>query len=286
MSTRITHILIAACALFLASCSNTPSKNHGPIVLGDSSAIVTEDDPQKLKDLVTDLKPDIPPPSDNKDTAATPATAAQPVQPDTDKNKKAAAAPPQAPPPAQLPNTPGLRADFKEVSVLVANLGVKQAGNPNLHNANGAVYTLTGGNVNGTTIKVTGNVTKVSQRYQAVVMLKTDNGVLPLESLSNTTSWEPLKGGNGTYHITGLDAASLDAPDADGDDIRSAVTRAAQRKRMNHKKLQELLSSVHHARNVSQRPFSMTLRSVMWKIDGKDAQGKPFSKQIRVDVPM
>jgi len=34
-----------------------PSENHGPIVLGDSSTIVTETDPARLKDLVTDLKP-------------------------------------------------------------------------------------------------------------------------------------------------------------------------------------------------------------------------------------
>src|ERR1035437_9594687 len=95
MTKRVTHIALLAGAMFLFSCKDMPNKNHGPIVLGDSSTIVTENDPQKLQDLATDLQPVIPP-SENKDT--TPAIKPEPTQ---DTVKKTVAGPP--PPPTQSP---------------------------------------------------------------------------------------------------------------------------------------------------------------------------------------
>lgn len=46
----------------LASCEQAAKyqENHGPIVLGDSSTIVTETDSQYLKDLVVDLEETMP----------------------------------------------------------------------------------------------------------------------------------------------------------------------------------------------------------------------------------
>ena len=59
MHRRFTHIAMLGAIVFFFSCKNMPTQTHGPIVLGDSSVIVTETDPQKLQDLVTDLKPTI-----------------------------------------------------------------------------------------------------------------------------------------------------------------------------------------------------------------------------------
>jgi len=282
MNTRLKHIaLVAGSALFLLACGGTSSGNHGPIVLGDSSTIVTETDPLKLKDLVTDLQPVIPPSENKEEETKEPAK-------DTAKAPEKPAATAATPPPAQqaLPNVAGLKAEFKEVAVLVPGLAVKQAGNSNLQRANGAVYTLQSGELSTSSLRISGNVTKVSQRYQTVVVLKDeDAGTLVLEALSTTTGWQPLKG-NGTYKITGLDARSLEVPDADAGDIRTAVTRAAQRRRMSRKRIQELTNDLRHVRAANQKPLTVVLRSVMWKIDGKDANGRAFSKQVRVDVPM
>ena len=91
MDKRLLYIaLITGSVLF--SCKNMPPQNHGPIVLGDSSTIVTETDPQKLKDLVTDLQPVIPVP-ENKDT-----TENKPPAADTSKKTTAAAATPAVQP--------------------------------------------------------------------------------------------------------------------------------------------------------------------------------------------
>jgi len=281
MSVRYKHMLLWLGCVSLFSCNSMPPKNHGPIVLGDSATIVTESDPRRLQDLVTDLTPIIPA-STNTDTPKTP-VAAQPQQ-DTAK-KPVAATPP--PPPAALPAGPGLKAEFKETSIMIPGINAKIAGNGNLEKANGAVYTLEETTFNGKTMKITGNVTKVSQRYQSIVILKTKNGMLPLDNLTETTSWEQVKGGgNGSYPITGLDENSLEYSDANGNAIRNAVMKACNKRHLSHKKMQEWLSALGNVKKANQKPLVVSLRSVMWKIDGKDAQGKIFSKQIRVDVPM
>ena len=282
MNIRNVCFLLCMGTIYLTSCKDIPSKNHGPIVLGDSSTIVTEKDPLKLQDLVTDLKPDIPSATMAEDTAKPLTQAGQ-----TDTAKKATTASVQtAPPPAVLPSTPGLKAEFKEVSVLIPNVSAKQSGNPNLINANGAVYGLVAGNLSGNVLHTTGNVTKVSQRYISIVVLKTKNGTLPLENLTNTTSWEQVKGGNGSYPITGVDENSMEFESANQNAIKNAVMKSCQRRRLNHKKMQEWLSAVSNVKASNQKPLVVTLRSIMWKIDGKDPQGKLFSKQIRIDVPM
>jgi hypothetical protein len=281
-------VLLAGGLYLLASCGNNASTN-GPITLGDSSAIVTEEDPAKLKDLVEELEPNIPVPQEEEPAEQ------QPEQKPADtlattsiKPQEQTKPQPQTQPQPQLRQeaVQGVRADFKEVSVTIANIQAKQAGNRNLERANGAVYTWTAGDIKNSALRISGNITKVSQRYQTISVLKSAYGEIPIEALSFTTGWEQLNGSNGTYRITGLDEKSLEYADAGPAAIRNAVTRAAQRRRMSKKKVQEIAHSVRNVREANQKPFTVTLRSVMWKIDGKDANGRNFSKQIRMDIPL
>ncbi len=279
MNRWFTCIALFAATICLFSCNNQPSKDHGPIVLGDSSTIVTETDPARLQDMVTDVTPTTtiaPEPID------TPATAQAEVK--TDTPKTAAAPEPEKVQPAK--DVAGLRAEFKDVTVVIPGVTAKIAGSGNLANANGAVYSFISGNINGNTLKITGSVTKVSQRYQSVVVLKNDMGELPLETLSLTTGWETVKGSGGNYRITDLDEKSLEREEANKSQIQAAVRKAAQRRRMSRRRIDDWVSSVRNVRNTEQRPLTVVLRSVMWKIDGKDASGRAFSKQIRIDIPM
>jgi hypothetical protein len=199
MSTRF-HILLVSGALLVASCkNNAPSTTNGPIVLGDSSAIITEEDPQKLKDLVTDLEPKLP--------AAEPEPEEKKPAQDTTVAKKEA------------------------------------------------------------------------------ILLTNSLGTFVIDPLSNTTDWEQMKG-NGAYPITGLDSRNLEYSDARPAAIREAVKRTAQRRRMSRKKINEMVESVEDVHKANQKPLAAVLRSVMWKIDGKDAKGHQFSKQIRIDIPL
>jgi hypothetical protein len=286
MVNRVKYIVsVTGLALMLGACNNGQQTAKGPIVLGDSATIVTESDQQQLKDLVTDLQPVIPPAENKDQDPQTEQPAADTPNTTVTTNTPAPATKPAQPAPATLTGS-GLRAEFGEVTVLVSGLGVTQAGRKDLKRAGGAVYTLNSGKINGSTLQVSGTVTKVSQRYQTIVILKSNMGELPLEALSVTTGWKQVKGGSNSFPVTGLDARNLEYYDADASDIRNAVQRVAKRRRMNHKKAQALLNSVRNVRSANQKPLTVALRSVMWKIDGKDAQGRTYSKQIRIDIPL
>ncbi len=282
MKIRYALILLSVgFAPLLFSCkNNNQAKNHGPIVLGDSSTIVTEKDPKKLMDLVVDLQPDIQPVAAT-DTAAKTNTAQAAPTKETPKNNDNSQGASQ-----QLPDVAGLKAEFKDVAILIPNITAKLSGNPNLKNANGAVYTLINGNLDGNTIRLKGNVNKVMQKCQSVVILKNKLGSLPLDNLTGTSDWEQLKPGKNGFGITGLDEESLAYPKVNNSTIRNAVSRAATKRRMNHKKAQEWLSTVASVHSANQKPLTVALRSVIWKIDGKDEKGKAFSKQIRIDLPI
>ena len=289
MENRSTYIAFIASAVLLFSCNNIQSKNHGPIVLGDSSTIVTEKDPEKLRDLVTDLQPKIKT-ADIKDSVE----AAKKIEtkPVADKPKNTTATTSVTPTPVkqvapsvQLSGN-GIKADFKVATVLIPNVTAKLSGKANLEKASGAVFSFVSGTIAGNQLQVTPGVTKVSQRYQTVIAVKNNLGTLPLESLSTTTAWQSLSGSNKIYKITGLDAKSLDYSEANRGEIRNAVAKSARKHHFSRRKTQEWEESVRNARAVNQKPCYIILRSVMWKIDGKDANGKAFSRQVRVDMPL
>ncbi len=258
-----------------------PSKNHGPIKLGDSSTIVTETDPNRLQDLVTDLKPEIPSSTQAVDTPKPVAASTT----DTAKKQVATTAAP-VPGPAALPAGAGLKAEFKEVSFMIPNLTAKLSGKADLSKATGAVYTWASGNLQGNVVHTTGNVTKVAQRYQSIIVLKTKNGSLPLDALTETTDWKLMKGGSGSYPILGLTETEMEFSDADAGDIKNAVTKSCRARRYSSKKTQEWMAALNGAKAGNQKPLVVTLRSLMFKVDGKDPSGKIFSKQIRIDVPL
>jgi len=251
-------------------------------VLGDSSTIVTEKDKSRLQDLVTDYRPDLQKETHKADSVP---AAPQPPKPDTTVKPQAPQVAAQSGSSA-LPNVAGLKAEFKETTVLIPNINAKLSGNPNLQNAGGAVYSLISGFINGNVLHTTGNVLKVSQRYQSIVVIKSNYATLPLETLSLTTDWANVKGGNGSYAVAGLEEDQMEFEKTNTAGIRTAVAKACQRRHMTRKKTEEWIETVGHCKSSNQKPCIVTLRSVMWKIDGRDAQGKPFSKQIRIDVPM
>lgn len=274
-------LFVAIAAAFTTGCKNKSGQNHGPIVMGDSSTIVTEQDSQYLHDFVADLHPTVP--SASEDDNANSDTAKQAEQP-TDSTKQVAQQEQrqqQAPPAGN-----GLNVAFKDVTVFIPNVTTKAGRNQDLSKANGATYQLASGNLAGNTLKITqGTVTKVSQRYETIVLVKNNLGTLQLDDLSSTTDWQPLKGVKNQYSLSGLDAAHLQYDKATPAEIRNAVAKEARKKRMSRQKQQEWANSVHNVHNLNQRPMAVVLRSVMWKIEGKDAKGKAYQKQVRIDLP-
>ncbi|PZF72963.1 hypothetical protein [Taibaiella soli] len=271
------HIAVATAMLVsFTACQSGVNKSHGPIVIGDSSTIVTEADSKYLEDFVTDIQP------------KTPDTATVSTETTTPKDTVQAAPkeqPKQQEPVTQAPKGNGLTVEFKDVTVFIP--GVSSKSGNSKHNGNSAAYGLSGGELNGSQLQISGGtVQKLTQRYTTSVILDGDLGTFVLEQLNHTSSWTPLKGNGSNYYITGLDDRHLEHSNASANAIRSAVQRAAKAKRLSRKKENELLNSVRNVKAVNQKPLEVVLRTVVWQIEGKDAKGKSFRKELRIDMPI
>ena len=247
------------------------AKSRGPITLGDSTSIVTETDPEALRDLVPDLQI-------SEDRAVDTVVAAVP---DT-----ATAAP--APKPVAAPIGKGLNVAFKEVTVFIPDIVTRTFSKADLQKARSATYELTSGKLPGARMQVSGaTVSSVSQRYETVTVLEKGAEELPLESLGKYSSaWQALSGGQGTYTLGGLEPSKLGFKQASAATIRNAVQQAARRKRLSRAATQDWMNAARNVRAANQAPAKVVLRSVMWRIEGKDAAGKSFTKELRIDVPL
>jgi hypothetical protein len=286
---RALYIVLIVVSIGLLQGCGSDNPNRGkPIVLGDQSTIVTETDSQYLQDFVADIKPVQPivqQEAPKEDTVGRQVAAEKEAIPQQEQPKKEE--PKQESKEASVPKGNGLNIAFKEVSLLIPNINTRSYKQQDTKKANGASYELVSGNLSGNQIKTGGGkVTKVSQRYQTVIAVKNDMGTLVLESLNRTTDWQTLKGGNNVYTISGLDTKHLQYLKATPAAIRNAVSRAARNKRMSRANEQKWVKSVSRVRDANDKPLVIILRSVMWKIEGKGTDGKPYQKQLRIDIPV
>lgn len=275
---------IAICAL-LYSCGNNDSKNRGPIVMGDSNTIVTERDSQYLRDFVTDINPPEPKPEEEVKKDTTPVQ-----QPPAQVAAQPAAQPASQPAPAAQPavaqnNGAGLTIAFKEVTIFIPGVSAKMTSRQDLQKANGATYKMQGGDLNGAQIKMNGaTITSVAQKYETDVAAKNNLGTLWLDDLAGSTAWQALKGGSNVYTISGLDPSQLVTKSANPATVRNAITRSIKASKLNRKKQQDWQNALRNVHSVRQKPVIVSLASITWKIEGKDAHGKAFQKQVRIDM--
>lgn len=264
----------------LAACTEHTGKSRGPITLGDPATIVTETDSQYLQDMVPALEPaqEPKPQPAVPEKADTPKPAERPAPKDTVATTKPAA-------PAKTVN--GLNIAFSEVTVSIPNITTRSYSRGDLKKTNSATYELTGGNLNGSQLLVSGGkASRVQQRYQTAVVVKNGGKTLFLSGFNNYTSaWQTLKGGS-SFPISGLDERRLGFSKATPAAIRNAVQKAARNKRMSRKEEQQWISAVRNVRAVNQSPCAVVLRSVMWRVEGTGSDGKKFNKEVRIDIPL
>ncbi|RYD59467.1 MAG: hypothetical protein EOP56_00975 [Sphingobacteriales bacterium] len=291
MRTRVYSLLSIICGASLFGSCVTGGSTGKPIVLGDTSTIVTETDSAYLKDFVEDIKPSSAssaPPADSSTTpmASTlaPDTAAkQPTQPEqpvaktekeeTEKEEVSV-------------GEEGLAIVFKNVSVVIPGIKARSGSSQKaISNAASVTYQLTRGTLNNKQIKVSGGtVESISQKVQSVIEVRNNLGTLELSNLTATSGWEKLRGGKNAYTISALTASQLPEPRISPSSLRSAVSRAAKAQRMKKAKEQQWLAAIKNVRRADQKPLRLSMKSVTWKIDGKDASGKRYSKQVRMDI--
>lgn len=271
----LSRIAVLGCLLAvvtLQSCTNNKEgKNARPIILGDSSSIVTETDSTYLTDLVLDL--DFGPMPDIED-----------LQDSSKQNNQRANVPLSK---EMMLSGGGLKAPFPEVTMFIPGITTRTFQDIDYKKANGASFQLTSGELNDNYLILQGATElDVAMRYQTVIVVRTDLGMLELSTMKTLTEWTSVSGKNGMYKIEGLTPNKLQHDRGGNAAIIDAVNRATKRKRMSRATRVAWESSVKDANSTSQRPLYVELTTVMWRVRGKDKDGSNFQKQLRIDIPI
>lgn len=274
-------LILAIVSVLFVSCKNDKKVSHGAIVLGDSATIITETDPTFLEDYVADIKL-----ADtiSQSSAPQPTEETNPVAKDTVKEIKVPQ-PTEVATPTQK-HIEGLTIDFKEVSVTIPQIEVRSFKNQNAKVLNGVSYQLVSGKLQGNQlIFKNATITKVSQRYITTLVASNGGDKMELENMEYTSPWTVLKGKN-NFAINHLDPNQLAHKNTSVGNVRNAISRSARANRYSRKELNEWEQLAKKVKDVNRAPISVALQSVMWKIEGKDRNNKPFSKEIRLDYPL
>lgn len=251
-------------SLLLLSCSEKDTKNHGPIVLGDSATIVTETEDKYLQDMVPDLRMVAPPAPSRTDT------------PKYEAPQPTAATPTAA--------QAGFTIDFGDMVFQLASINPQQDGK-GFAGKSSAALSAPAANFQPSTLSLReGSLTRVQQRIQTGVIMKESNPVLILSDLGTVSSnWETLKTNGNSVDIQALANPAFDKKLTNAA-IKNAVQKAARGARLSTKEQQELVNKVSKVNAANEAPLAIVLKNVVWRVEGKDAKGKPFSREIRIDV--
>lgn len=267
----------------IASCQNINQQSHGAIVLGDSTAIITETNPEYLADFV----PDINNHPHHQDTVTANIPPADTIAVAEEKKADTFRTTAKINTDVLPKNGKGLTVEFSEITVFIPNIDTRSFKNQNVKSLNGVSYQLSSGTLRGNQLVIKGgNVQKVSQRYISTYVVSKDGKSLALENMDETTAWKAVKGNKGIYPITGIEPSKLAAKKTNTGAIRTAVSRTARAERMSRSEIKEWEGLVKNLKRLDQEPVNVALQSIMWRIEGKDAKGKSFSKEVRIDVPL
>jgi hypothetical protein len=258
-----------AAATLLCSCSNNEQpRKTGPIVMGDSSTIVTETDSQYLGDLVADIEL-----APAKVAAPTKEQAALPeaVKKDT---VKAEATP------------KGYEINCGTYSIILTGIDAKEYKKQNPETASSLSFARVSGNIEKAKIVLTGNVKNLSvkQRYQSQLLLDGSQGKLALPDLGLFTSgWSTQSVAGNSVSISGL--SNLQFVPINNRKLTNAADRALRKKKASAKAIQTWMKEIRKVNNAGDKPSVVVLNNVQWQISGVDKAGKAFTKTVRLDIP-
>lgn len=264
-----------AAAFLFTSCDNPAgSKEFKPIALGDSSLIVTETDSQYLKDNVDDLeygkKMPAPEVADKESLPVRPAA-------DTLPKKEA--------PVSQPAGSGGHTIAIGNATALIIDgVKLKEFKTQDGTVANDLDYLITSGKYNQAVIRLDkGKVTKVSYRYQSGVTYTFNNTGIQLSALNNYTSdWEPASFKGTEIGVPKI--GQVKYGNATGAQLKSAVQKELQSRKYKAAVVQSEVNKIGSRSKPGQAPFAIEVTGITLKINGTDAKGKPFEKNIKLEM--
>lgn len=276
MQTRALTLFTILFSVLLTACDSTGSSEEPPpIDLGDSSTIIMEEDSQYLQDVVEDMKIE-----ERAVTVAEKKSEKERSTPDTVAKDE-----PEPKDKTAMMNGSGLKAEFPQVKMFIPGIDTRTYQKQNLETAFGASYELTTGEIRGNKLILEGHkIITVYQRYQSIIVARNDLGMLPIEGLKHLSDWEKIDGDNGVYTISLPEDSKLDRDKASNRTIRNAVSKAARDRNWTRNGRRQWERAVNNVKSTNQKPLGPELRAVMWKVVGEDENGRPYQRQLRIDI--
>ncbi len=275
MKYQISYLCLAV--VFAASCSEmSGNRERGPIVLGDSSTIVTETDAQYLKDEVLDIGPR---PAMEKQVEET--------KPEPTKVTEAVAEKTEDTPTPKVAGK-GFNIDFGGVRMVLEGLEAKEIKKQDPVKQSGVAYMLTSPDIaKGKVVIYGAKELTVKQRYQSQLVIRSESGMVDLRNLGLYTSDWAVVNTSGNAAQKSFTLSGLGNPaflQANNNKITNAADKELRKRRTNSRTIQSWMKEIKKIKKPGDKPSEIILDNVQWQISGKDAKGNAFQKTVRIDV--
>lgn len=268
--------ITAMAILLLSSCQDVATTNFSPIVLGDSSLIVTETNPAFLKNEVEDIDP--------KTTRVD--NSAAPIVKDTLTQKivvdKVNAASRDST--AETANKNDFVINIENgTSIVFSNIKTKSYRNQQPDKSNSLTYQITNGSLEKLTITViNGKLTGAKQKYTSSVFANFNDAKFEVDALGTyNTGYQVVKVNGNSFNVANLQQPAFKKISKSA--IINGLEKTIKAKKYSKSLTNSLLKDARKVQTVNQAPLSVKLSYAVWQITGVDSKGKTFTKEIRLD---
>ncbi len=262
---------VVALSLMLFSCKDQ-SKEKRPIVLGDTSMIVTETDERFLQNNTDDISPTNKKSSEGKITSMM-------MEVDSAKSVKKLEEEKSSPP------LSGFTIHFAECDVVFDNLTAHAIQNSqDERTSNSVSYVMDAGTMDEMSLQVSGlDEANVEQRIFTRLKVEALSDNFVLNDLGKFIStWSSLAGKGFKY--VSLSNNSLQFFTVENAKIKNAVDRELRKKKKTRQEIQEWMKVIKKTNSYSDEPCKIQIVSAQWRIIGKK-NGKRVQKLIQFDIP-
>lgn len=258
-------------SIVLFSCKEEKKKGN-PIILGDSTMIVTEGDGRFLENVTEDISPT------NKKTTEGKITA---MMMEVDSAKSARKLEEEG---SSAPLS-GFTINFSECEVVFNGLSAHAIqNNQDERVSNSVSYLRDGGNLFEISLQVKG-LTDIHVEQRLFTRLAVEDGAdeFVLNDLGKFISpWSSLPGKDITF--ISLGANSLQFFNVDHTKIQNALDRELRKKKKNRKEIEQWMQLIRKTNSYADAPCKVNMVSGQWRITGKK-DGKRVQKLIQFDIP-
>ena len=258
--------------VFLSACKERP-KNAAPIILGDSTYIVTEQDTNYLQNLTEDIAP-------TKKKSAESQITKMMVQVDSLKSSQKM---------EEASNADvklnGFTINFSECSVIFDGITDHALNATQNERATHSVsYLKDAGSLLETQLEVSALTDiQVEQRLFVKLSVEKNGESVILNDLGKfTTPWYPLAGKNNRFVSVGTNSLLFEKTDAGK--IKNALESALRKKKMSKDEIQSWMKEIAQTKAYTDAPCVLVPTSAQWRIMGK-LDGKVVRKLVQFDTP-